>query len=208
MKNLTYYILAACVLLLWSCDEAVQEHPIKETDIVAQSPDSVENTSDADEAPSKELFFNAISNEDKNKLALTEQVPLGSSYTDVQTLFSETEISELDKSKALSTATLPINIIDRKGSIVFNFSSDSLNKLTYTLTETDFEKGEELYIDLQNFYSLRYGPAIEDKVEEHNRFTRACHWDSELYIVTMTWNMNSNQISWTIAQKQEETKVN
>jgi hypothetical protein len=202
------------LLIQTSCTDTKPEHTeIYKPDSLDLSLPIEDGTDKTQNAPSAvkegedEKIRLVLTNEDDKLLSWVDSIPLGITYSQIKSLMPNIGMqrpkgnNEQLAKQGSTEARLKINLLHRKGNIDFNFKNDTLYSFFYTLTEADFEKADDIYYGLQNFYSKKIGPCVEDKVEEYNRYSKSCLWESTKYNATMTYNLNSNIISWGIQKK-------
>ncbi|MFN6947074.1 MAG: hypothetical protein ACK4ND_19175 [Cytophagaceae bacterium] len=214
MKKI-YYLLLLTGASLWSCSETRPEYEkvSKPDTLILSLPQDKDNPDFSETNPvytedgEEDVVRLILSKKDEQFLSLIDSISLGSTYNDVKKRYSELGMQRPEGNMAenarrgLTEAHLKTSLLDRQGNIEFNFKNDSLYSFYFTITEPDFEKGDIIYAGLQNYYSEKIGSCIEETAEEYNRYSKSCFWENNKYDAAMTYNLNSNSISWGIQEK-------
>ena len=129
-------------------------------------------------------------NEDQ-KLLLINQIPIGSSYSEISEIFND--ISELKvehSTNNLNEATATVKILGYNASIEFNFKGKSVYSYYYKIKDLEKNTADSLYLFLQNFYTEHYGSFSEEKETESSASSSvSSFWKLEKFSVSMTKNI-------------------
>lgn len=116
---------------------------------------------------------------DEQKLMLVEEIPLGSTYEEVRQQYPSVGPEEPEGQGAtahLSQAHLPVEVMDRDALIEFNFDEQELYSFYYRIDSVDCNEGEELYRELQSFYTDYYGDARQEEEPEDGYVATSSYW--------------------------------
>ncbi len=206
--------LLAVVLILAGCDGA--DAPA--TDSIGADQDtaaydqqvSVDTTSlpAATGAVSESTVYPQVQNlTNDQKLMLIEEVPLGLTYEQVQQRFPDVGPQTPEGTGAtahLTEANLETEVMDRDAMIEFNFEHDRLYSYYYHIDELGCTEAEELYGELQDFYSGYYGEMRTEDEDEGGYRARSSFWrmhDAQSGIaVTLSEQADECRLGWGFQQ--------
>ena len=137
---------------------------------------------------------------DRDKLLIIEQLPLGSSYSDVQQIFPD--LSELEPDHAftnLNQAKTGIVIMDHQATIEFNCKFDRVYSYYFAIHDLDKKSADSLYYYLQSFYTDIYGDFTEERERESLGYSSmSSYWTAPQYdlVVSCSIYPHNCSLSW------------
>ena len=138
--------------------------------------------------------------DDKQKLLLIEQIPIGTSYSDIKAIFNNiSELSAEHSIRNLFEAKAEVNILNYDAIIEFNFKNENVYSYYYQINELDKNIADTLYDYIQKFYSDNYGNYLEEKEAESSSYMNiSSYWQLENFQVVMTNNIYQDYsiLSW------------
>lgn len=132
---------------------------------------------------------------DEDKLLLIRRLPLGLSYAEVRRHVPDLspvrdEIPPTPGTPHLTEADAPARILNRDSRMEFNFREDSLYAYGYWLEHLTYVTSDSLYRRLQDFYSQRFGPYLEEKGQpEEGSRSNASYWGAGGFEVVLVNNI-------------------
>jgi len=191
--------VAALLLITSACDQAQQNDELDNktyTDNRKEQPDtsSIPDTKKVPVEVKKEKTIGAAESSFLNNF---DAVQTGTSFLNVKELFPSAPAPQSKagaSSPYIKESKSQVPLFDQSAQLHFLFKNDSLSGYYLTITESDFEKAEELHDLLNARYTARLGNCTPEKVEEENRFLNTCYWTNKGKTLTFTYDINAGKI--------------
>lgn len=200
MNKLILPVAAALLLITSACDQTQQNDELDNKTFSDNKKEQTDTSSisDTKKAPVKVKEVKTIGTAESNFLDNFDAVQTGTSFPNVKELFPSAPVPQ-NKTGASSPNTKEsksqIPLFDQSVLLHFLFKNDSLSGYSLTITESDFEKAEELHELLNTRYTARMGNCTPEKVEEENRFLNTCYWNNKGKTLTFTYDINAGKIT-------------
>jgi hypothetical protein len=140
---------------------------------------------------------------DEQKLRLIDVLPLRSAYADVREVFPTVgpeEPAGIGLSDHLSTAHVPVSILDRNGILEFNFDDGALYSYYYRIDSLQCDEARRLTDTLRARYSAAFGRAIHEAEQEPGYASDSSFWPLPQYegALALTLGRQSDEcrLSW------------
>jgi|GEM_PF-1516536 hypothetical protein len=206
--KLRFNIFLCCLLTLGltSCHEEAEKEAkeVVQDTITTPAQDTVviEKPAQEEVVEQEKTVDLGLTKADKKSLMIIKELPLGTTYAKIKEVFPSVKeprpeggMVDLGK-QGYTEAFVKVELLGKKGDLEFNMKNDTLYSYYYTISEADFEKASDLYLGIQQFYNKEFGPCTEEKVEEHNHYSKSCVWNPGKFSVVMTQDINRGSISW------------
>lgn len=123
---------------------------------------------------------------DSAKLALIEQIPIGSNYSDITAQFAGVSPIKPTGVADLGRAETRVEVLDREAILELNFNRRTLYSYYYRLEDLSCPESESLYAQLKGLYGKRYGAGTEENLVEGGYRATTNFWTGTGYDVVAT----------------------
>jgi hypothetical protein len=116
---------------------------------------------------------------DDEKLMLIERLPIGSGYDDVRAIFpgvGPEEPAGMGLTETLSTATVPVQVMDESAVLELNFDDGVLYSYYFQITDMDCSETEALRDELREYYQTRFGESTYESESEAGYAMESDYW--------------------------------
>jgi len=190
-------------MLQFGCTDSNTDKPVDTIDSVMS--DTLRNEIKADTIIIKksESGVFKLSVSDKQILDLMYSIDIGFNFNKTKEKYPSLKgIRPEENRDALASAGLTESVCKQPlfgGEAIaeFNYRNDSLYSYNFTYPELNSEKAEQVFEEIKKYYSVKWGEALQERVEEDNRFSQIFLWPNVKSVVPyINYNLNTNTITW------------
>lgn len=175
--NLFILISFSIALILCGCSKESSEN--EESSI-----DGAKSAADSLAVLAREGAVDVDKMTDEEKLLIYKIIPKRISYQETKAIFPgmgelKTEgDGTMEPKYGLYESNLSLSVLGRQARLEFNYENDSLYAYYFFISNVDSLAAEQIYIELRNFYELRFGAYAEER-ETRQYIYESCFWESD-----------------------------